>query len=89
MKKEKKSSGMANSVESQVRHTDQPHTFVSPSTDSRRAVVSYWWKCVHEVLVSHLGGLSLPRKSVVRLNDHPDMTTVVYRGRKTTTQQQQ
>ena len=44
---------------------------------------------MHEVLVNHLGGLSLPRKSVVRLTDHPDMTVDVYHGRKTTTQQQQ
>ena len=44
---------------------------------------------MHEVLVNRLGGLSLPRKSVVRLNDRPDMTLDVYRGRKTTTQQQQ
>ena len=43
---------------------------------------------MHEVLVNHLGGLSLPRKSVVRLTDHPDMTLDVYRGRKTTNQQQ-
>ena len=43
---------------------------------------------MHEVLVNHLGGLSLPRKSVVRLTDRPDMTLDVYRGRKTTTQQQ-
>ena len=42
------------------------HTFVSPSDDSRRAIVSYWRKYVHEVLVNLLGGLSLPRKSVVR-----------------------
>ena len=42
---------------------------------------------MHEVLVNRLGGLSLPRKSVVRLTDHPDMTLDVYRGRKTTTQQ--
>ena len=34
------------------------------------------------------GGLSLPRKSVVRLTDSPDMTLDVYRGRKTTMQQQ-
>ena len=34
-----------------------------------------------------LTGLSLPRKRVVRLTDHPDMTLDVYRGRKTTTQQ--
>ena len=38
---------------------------------------------------NRLGGLSLPRKSVVRLTDRPDMTTDVYRGRKTTIQQQQ
>ena len=43
---------------------------------------------MHEVLVYRLGGLSLPRKSVVRLNDRPDMSTDVYRGRKTTIQQQ-
>ena len=47
---------------------------------------------MHEVLVNRLGGLSLPRKSVVRLTDRPEMTIDVYRGRKTTTtttQQQQ
>ena len=42
---------------------------------------------MHEVLVNRLGGLSLPRKSVVRLTDRPDMTLDVYRGRKTTMQQ--
>ena len=41
---------------------------------------------MHEVLVNRLGGLSLPRKSVVRLTDRPDMTFDVYRGRKTTIQ---
>ena len=44
---------------------------------------------MHEVLVNRLGGLSLPRKSVVRLTDRPDMTLDVYCGRKTTKQQQQ
>ena len=29
---------------------------------------------MHEVLVNRLGGLSLPRKSVVRLTDRTDMT---------------
>ena len=43
---------------------------------------------MHEVLVNRLGGLSLPRKSVVRLTDRPDMTLNVYRGRKTIQQQQ-
>ena len=44
---------------------------------------------MHEVLVNRLGGLSLPRKSVVRLTDRPDMTLDVYRGRKTTKQLKQ
>ena len=44
---------------------------------------------MHEVLVNRFGGLSLPKKSVVRLTDRPDMTLDVYRGRKTTIQQQQ
>ena len=43
---------------------------------------------MHEVLVNRLGGLSLPRKTVVRLTDRPDMTLDVYRGGKTTIQQQ-
>ena len=62
-------------------------TLVSPSADSRGAVVSYWRKYVHKVLVNGLGCLSLLRRSVVRLTDGPDMTLDVYRGRKTTTQQ--
>ena len=44
---------------------------------------------MHEVLVNRLGSLSLPRQSVVRLTDRPDMTLDVYRGRKTTMQHQQ
>ena len=54
---------------------------------SFQAVISYWRKYVHEVLVNRLGGLSLPKKSVVRLTGRPDMTLDVYRGRKTTIQQ--
>ena len=46
-------------------------------------------KVCAQVLVNRLGGLSLPRKSVVRLTDRPHMTLDVYRGRKTTIQQQQ
>ena len=68
-----------------VQYPVLPHAFFSPSAESRRAVVSYWRKYVHEVLVNRLGGLSLPRKSVVRLIDRPDITLDVYRGRKTTT----
>ena len=44
---------------------------------------------MHEVPVNRLGGLVLPRKSVVRLTDRPDVTLDVSRGRKTTMQQQQ
>ena len=61
--------------------------FISPSADSRGTVVSHWQKYVHKVLVNRLGGLSLPRKSMVRLTDHPNMTIHVYRGRKKTKQQ--
>ena len=64
-------------------------TYFRFSPDSRGAVVSYWRKYVHEVPVNRLGGLSLPRKSVVRLTDRPDMTLDVYRGREPTAQQQQ
>ena len=39
---------------------------------------------MHEVLVNCLGGLSLPRKSVVRLAGRSDMTIAVYCGCKTT-----
>ena len=31
---------------------------------------------MYEVLVNRLGGLSLPRKSVIRLTDRPDMTII-------------
>ena len=41
---------------------------------------------MHEVLIKLLGGLSLPRKSAVRLTDRPDVTLDFYRGRKTTIQ---
>ena len=38
---------------------------------------------MHEVLINHLGGLSLPRKSVARLTDCPDMTLPYFFGYKT------
>ena len=65
------------------RYPFQPNSFVSPSVVLRRAAVSYWLKYVHKVLVNHLGGLNLPRKSVVRLTD---MIIAVYLGPNTTTQ---
>ena len=46
-----------------------------PTADSSWAVVCYWRKDVHLVLVNGLG--SLPRNSVVRLTDRLDMTVVV------------
>ena len=62
-----------------IKHEDK--VYVHPSAHSRRG------KCEHLELVNWLGGLNLPRNSVVRLTDRPDMTIVVYRGRKTTKQQ--
>ena len=52
--------------------------------EGQLSVTGEWY--VHEVLVNRLGGLSLPRKTVVRLTDRPDMALDVYRGRRTTTQ---
>ena len=43
---------------------------------------------MHKVLVNCLEGQSLSRKSMVRLTDCLDMTSAVYHGCKTTTQQQ-
>ena len=68
------------------RYLVGPHIFISPSADSRRVVVCYWQKYVHEVLVNGSGALSLPRKIVVRLTDGPDMTSDVYHKRKSTPQ---
>ena len=50
----------------------------SSSADSGRAVVSYWRRYVHEVLVNRLEGLSLAKKSVVRLTGRPGMILAVY-----------
>ena len=36
-----------------------------------------------------IGDLNLPRNSVVRVSDRPDMTIAVYRGSKAAKQQQQ
>ena len=72
------------SQRSGVRYLVRPYTFVSSSADSSRAVVSFWRKYVHKVLINRLRGLSLPRKSVGKLTDRPIMTIDVYHGRKTT-----
>ena len=89
-------SAVGNASDSRARGPVQPHTFVTPSADSRRTVVNYWRKYVHLVLVNFLGDLCLPRNSVVSepprnsvvwFIDRPDMTIIVYRGRKATKQQ--
>ena len=76
---------MKKALKSEKARIIRPHTFVSPSADSSRAVVSFWRKYVLKVLVNRLGGLSLPRKNVGKLTDRPDMPIDVYHGRKTTT----
>ena len=43
---------------------------------------------MHLVLLNRLEGVSLPRNSMVRLIDHPDMAVAVYRGRNATKQHQ-
>ena len=43
---------------------------------------------MHSVLGNRLGGARLPRNSLVRLTDRPDMTIAIFRGRKATKQQQ-
>ena len=47
-----------------------------PSADSRRVVVSYKQKCVHEVLVNHLVKIA-QEKRVVRWTDRLNMTITV------------
>ena len=71
---------------SRARYQVRLYTFVSTPADPRRAVVSYWQKFVHLVVVNSLGGLRLPRNSVVRLTDRPEMTITVYLGRRAKTQ---
>ena len=44
-------------------------------------------KVVHLLPINPLGGLSLPRNSVVSLTDSPAMILVIYSGRKETKQQ--
>ena len=48
---------------------------LSVTGESTCLCTKYW------LMVYRLGGLSLSRKSVVRLTDRPDMTLDVYRGR--------
>ena len=61
-----------------MRYPFWSHIFISPYFDLRTAVVSYWRKYVHLVLVIRLGGLSLARNCVVRVTGRPDKTIAVY-----------
>ena len=61
-----------------VRLTDRPDMTLDVYRERKNNTIQY------EVLVNCLGGLGLPRKSVVRITDRPDMTLDVYHGRKTT-----
>ena len=72
--------------EPEVLYPVRPHTFIAPSPDLRRTVVSYWRKYVYLVMVKCLRDLSL--RSVVSLTDRLVMTITVYCGRKSITQQQ-
>ena len=84
-------SAAASSFDSRARgsgfYTRSGHIllFLLRLIQERQLTVSYLRKCVHEVLVKCIEGLSLPRKSEVRLTDCPDMTIAVYCGRNTTT----
>ena len=71
--------------------TRSGHTlpFLLPLIQEGQLAITGKCICTKYWLTACLGGLSLPRKSVVRSTDRPDMTLDVYRGRKTTQQQQQ
>ena len=75
---------------SEVLGTRSGHilSFLLPLIQEGQLSELYWQKYVHKVLINRLVGLSLPRKSVVRLTDRPDMALDVTRGRKATQQQQ-
>ena len=60
-----------------------PKFYIAPYDKIKRELANLSSNCDVKL------GLSLPRKSVVRLTDCPDMTIDVYRGHKTITQQQQ
>ena len=78
-------SGVAQSIARQEPEVPgsrvMPYTFVSPSADFRRTVVSNWRKYVPLVLVHHFRGLNLPRNRVIWLTDRPDMTIAIHRWR--------
>ena len=60
----------------EIDHEIISKVILLPSADSRRVVVSYKQKHVHEGLVNHLVKHA-EEKSVVRLTERPDMTIAV------------
>ena len=60
----------------EIDHVIISTVLLPPSPDSRRVVVSYKQKNVHEVLVNCFVKLA-EEKCVVRWTDHPDMTIAV------------
>ena len=57
-----------------------PHSHKHKINNGYLKVVSCGQKYVHLVLVNSLGGLSLPRNSVISLTDRSDMAIAVYLG---------
>ena len=60
----------------EIDHETISSVILLPSTDSRRVVVSYKRKYVHEVLLNYIVKLA-QEKSGVRWSDRPDMTIAV------------
>ena len=79
-------SAIGSASDSRARYAVWPHTFVSLSVNSRKALAVSGEVCALTT-GNRLGELSLPKNSVVRLTHHPDMTVAVY-GQKTIEQQQ-
>ena len=63
------------SLRFRVQYPVQPLTSMSPSADFQEGQLSVIGE---SMCMNHLGGLSLPRKTVVRLTDRLDMTIDIY-----------
>ena len=84
--------GRSSGPTTSFRHLEIGHEIISTAILSLPliqvgAIVSYWRKDVHLVLVNHLG--SLPRNSLIRLTDRLDMAIVVDWNVKPRTKQKQ
>ena len=60
-----------------------------PSSDSRKAVVSFWWKSVHKILVNRLEDYACPVNMWLGKLTVLNMTPLGWLGRKTSAQTQQ